>query len=100
MHHVGNPVRFNAPAVDPDSEAKLPGWCARYGLFGVLPHRAVQVTLSPGTGVQIRYTKIGAGWIASEQQITQQQRSIPPGAILQPLRGAGIVTEFLSACPY
>lgn len=80
-----------------DSESKLQVWCALYGLLGVLPHRAVQVTLSPGTGVQTRYTKIGAGWIATEQQITQQQRPIPPGAILQPLRGAGLVTESLSA---
>lgn len=75
-----------------DSEAKLLGWCARYGLLGVLPHRAVQVTLAPQTGVHIQYAKFGAGWIA-----TERQPPLTPGAVLQPLRGVGSVAEPLSA---
>jgi hypothetical protein len=75
-----------------DSEAKLLEWCARYGLLGLLLHRTVQVTLAARTGLQVQHTKIGAGWITTERR--QQPFSIP-GAILQPLRGAGPVAEFL-----
>ena len=79
-----------------DSEAKLLEWCARYGLLGLLLHRTVQVTLAPRIGVQIQYTKIGAGWITTERPVTRKQPFSIPGAILQPLRGAGPVAESLS----
>jgi hypothetical protein len=55
-----------------DSEAKLLTWCAEYGLLGILPHRALQVTLAPRTGVQIQHTRIGAGWSTTEVAITGQ----------------------------
>jgi hypothetical protein len=75
-----------------DSETKLLGWCADYGLLGVLPHRAVQVTLAPRTRVQLQYTKIGAGWTVTARP-TRRRSVLTPCAVLQPLRGAGPVVE-------
>src|SRR5262249_39347860 len=66
-----------------------------YGLLGVLPHRALRVTLAPQKSSQIQYAKIGAGWIASERA-KEQQSLEAPCALLQPLRGAGVITESLS----
>jgi hypothetical protein len=78
-----------------DSEKKILEWCARYGLLGVLPHRALRVTLAPQKGSQIQYAKIGAGWIATERA-EEQQSLETPCAVLQPLRGTGVVAEPLS----
>src|ERR1700688_2300599 len=69
-----------------DSEEKTLEWCARYGLLGVLPHRAVQVTLAPQRGSQIQYAKIGAGWIPTKRA-NEQQSPVTPRAVLQLLRG-------------
>jgi hypothetical protein len=78
-----------------DSEEKILEWCARYGLLGVLPHRAVQVTLAPERGSQIQYAKIGAGWIATKRA-NERQSPVRPRAVLQPLRGTGAAAESLS----
>jgi hypothetical protein len=75
-----------------ESEAKLLGWCADYGLLGVLPHRALQVTLAEQTGIQLQYTKFGAGWI-----VTERKPPVTTGALIQPLRGISLVAEPLSA---
>jgi hypothetical protein len=78
-----------------DSEAKLLRWCSSYGLLGVLPHRAIQVTLAPQTEIQMQYTKIGAGWITSERP-REWQPVLTPGTVLRPLRGSGPVAESLA----
>ncbi len=87
--------RLLAPLTD-ESEAKLLKWCAQYGLLGILLHRTVHITLAPRTRLyQVQHTKIGAGWSTTEIPITRHQPIVIPFAIVQPLRGAGPVSERL-----
>lgn len=83
------------PPLSDASETKILAWCARYGLLGILPHRVLQATLAPQAGLQLQYTKIGAGWIVAERTAVEHV-SRPTGALLQPLRGTGPAAEPLS----
>jgi hypothetical protein len=80
-----------------DSEQTILDWCAKYGLLGILPHRVLQVVLPAQAGCQVRYDRIGIGWVAAEREARNPVSPIlEPRAIVQPLRGVGLAVEPLT----
>lgn len=117
-HRVWPPPKDKPVPVDAETDALLTAWCERYGMLGLLPHKALMASLAPrwtvrqkehgAVPVQRHYVRTHSDWLTIGGGISDKFDSQPgplvqrnhlpsnvadPGVVMQQLEPYGIGWE-------